>query len=121
MAAILGGEIERLDRLRPNDYAWADKVGWLSALDGRIQEQLLGGTGDFSGYGPETEGEQALLIQGPYADIYLKWLTAQVDLNNLEGARYSASQAAFEAGWAELARWLTRTRSAPARYIRNAL
>ena len=121
MTATLGGEIRRLDRLRPNDYAWADKAGWLSALDGRIQEQLLGGEGEFAGYGPETQEEQALLIQGPYADIYLKWLTAQVDLHNLEGARYSASQASFEAGWAELARWLTRQKIPPARYIRNAL
>ena len=114
MTATIGGEIERLNRLRPNAYEDEDKVGWLSALEGKIQAELLagregaGGEG-FQGYDHTTPHDRALLIQGPYADIYLKWLMAQVDFHNLESDRYNAGMAAFNYAWVDLANWVNRT------------
>lgn len=114
MIATIGGEIERLDRLRPSKYEDEDKVGWLSALDEKIQAELLagregaGGEG-FQGYDHTTPQDRALLIQGPCADIYFKWLLAQVDFHNMESARYNASMAAFNYAWVDLANWVNRT------------
>ena len=46
--------IIRADRLRPNPYTREEKIGWLSALDGMIVEEVLkihqGALENFSGY-----------------------------------------------------------------------
>ena len=106
--------IETCDRLKPNMYDEDVKLAWLSALEGRIVTELLdkhrGCEGvDFTGYDENTPDGTELLIQGPYEDIYVKWLMCQVDFHNAEAARYNNSAAMYNTAWVDLANWVNRT------------
>ena len=106
--------IEMCDRMRPNKYEDEDKIAWLSALDAKVKAELMdrheGFEGvAFDGYGEGTPADAPLLIQGPYEDIYLKWLFCQIDFHNAEIARYNNSVAMYNFGWQDLANWMNRT------------
>lgn len=114
MALTIARVIEQLDRMKPNKFDDDDKIRWLSALDGKIFEELFRdheGLDDieFEPYGEETSGETELLVQGPYEDIYLKWLFAQVDRAHADASRYSNTMRVYNYAWADLANWVNRT------------
>ena len=105
--------LEQCDRMKPSKYDDEDKIAWLSALEGKIVEELLRkheGFEDvaFSGY-DESSGDAFLLIQGAYEDIYLKWLFCQIDFANAETTRYNNSMGMFNFAWVDLANWINRT------------
>lgn len=96
--------ITQADHLKPNMYEEADKIRWLSRLDGRIYEEIIcthkyneGETPvTFDGYGPD-DGETELLVGAPYDELYVHWLEAQIDYNNMEYDGFNNTNAVFEA------------------------
>lgn len=69
--------IELVDRLKPNQYGSADKLRWLSELDGAVWHEIWSAhetaVPAFTGYGPEADLDgTALLIGWPYDEIY-RW------------------------------------------------
>ena len=94
--------IGQVDALYFNTFSYADKVRWLSRLDGIIQNQIMdthegGNARSFSGYGPDTDPAQQLLVQPPYDAMYLSWLQAQMELALRETENYNASILTFNA------------------------
>mgnify|MGYP003261247638 CR=1 FL=1 len=99
--------IDKTDTLKPNQYSAADKMDWLSDLDGRImQEVILRHEHDtvmpeFSRY---TSDSDDLLADDVYCDLYIYYLMAKIDFYNAEYVRYNNSSAAFNQVYADYAR-----------------
>lgn len=105
--------IDLCDRQKPNGYSREDKIHWLSKLDGMIFENVIsrheGGIERFDGYTPETDDGTELLGDDMYADMYVKWLFAQIDFANAEIQRYNNSVGMFNALYDNFTRAYTRT------------
>lgn len=101
------------DMVKPNQYTTAEKVGWLSRLDGRVQREILDahepGKQAFTGYAQEDIDRQ-LLADNPYDEMYPLFLQAQVDYYNAEYARYNNSAELFNTAWTAYADHINRTR-----------
>ena len=90
--------IELVDRLKPNQYGSADKLRWLSELDGAVWHEIWSAhetaVPAFAGYGPETDLDgTALLIGWPYDEIYRWYLEMKIDDANGEMTKYNNSAA----------------------------
>lgn len=106
--------INRIDTIKPNSYTQAEKVRWLSNLDGIIKRKVIdthegGETIVFEGYTESTPLTTELLVPFPYDDIYLKWLETWIDYYNGEYARYNNSVEMYNKAYNEFARYYNRT------------
>lgn len=92
--------LETVDRLKPNQYGSADKLRWLSELDGAVYREILtqhemDGPA-FAGYTPEADLDgTVLLIEWPYDEIYRWYLEMKIDDANGEMAKYNNSAAKY--------------------------
>ena len=104
--------IDICDRQKPNGYTAEDKIHWLSKLDQMIFDEIVsrheGGPDHFDGYREDADGETQLMADDAYADMYVKWLFAQIDFANAEIARYNNSMAMFNALYDGFAKSYTR-------------
>lgn len=106
--------IARADALRPNGFSYAQKLAWLSALDGAVTAEVInthegGEWVRFSGYTESTPPETALLIPPPYDEAYLRHLEAQMDYANGEFDRYNNSNAMYSAVYGAFVSFYNRT------------
>ena len=106
--------INRIDSLKPNTYTQAEKVKWLSNLDGIIKKEIIdthegSDKVHFDGYKDDTPLDTVLLVPFPYDDVYLKWLEAQIDYATGETQRYENSMIAFNSAYSTFARYYNRT------------
>lgn len=106
--------INRIDTIKPNSYTQAEKVRWLSNLDGIIKRKIIdtheGGEAIvFEGYTESTPLTTELLVPFPYDDIYLKWLETWINYYNGEYARYNNSVEMYNTAYNEFARYYNRT------------
>lgn len=105
--------IDRVDALKPNAFERHQKVLWLSQLDGRVQTEIMDAhedsPGEFHGYTDDTDGLTDLLVPPPYDDVYVKWLSAQIDLANREILSFNNEIAVFNATLADFSHYWTRT------------
>ena len=109
--------IARFDILYPNVFPFAEKLRWLSVLDGQIFQDILAACPEnagrtFEGYTVGTDKKTELLASFPYDDIYIKYLAAQSDKINSDVARYVNSAAVFNAAYSEFAAYYNRTHPA---------
>lgn len=92
--------IKRVDDLVPNDYSRAEKINWLSTLDGMLVREVLshyeGGQTEFSGYDKDTDTATELIITAPYDELYILWLESKIDFYNQELDRYNNSAVRFD-------------------------
>ena len=94
--------INAVDNLKPNMYQMPEKIRWLSNLDLRIKNDIYdtheyneGETEtDFDGY-TEEDTEEELLVGAPYDEMYVLWLAAQIDFNNMEYDGFNNTNAMF--------------------------
>lgn len=104
----------RVDGLKHNTYTFAEKVSWLSRLDGKIKAEVIdtheGGEDiDFIEYDQDTSPDTKLLVGAPYDEIYLRWMEAQIDYHNGEIDKYNNSIMMFQASYNEFSRHYNRT------------
>ena len=109
--------IARFDTLYPNEFPYAEKLRWLSVLDGQLFREVLAASPDnrgrtFDGYTIETDKKTELLVPFPYDDLYIKYLAAQCDKIHADVARYANSAAVFNAAFSEFAAYYHRTHPA---------
>ena len=104
--------IDICDRQKPNGYTQEDKIHWLSKLDQMIFDEIIdrheGGVERFDGYSESIDLDTELLADEAYADLYVKWLFAQIDFANAETTRYNNSVAMFNTLYEAYARSYTR-------------
>ena len=92
--------LETVDRLKPNQYGSADKLRWLSELDGAVYREILTqhemDVPAFACYTPEADLDgTVLLIEWPYDEIYRWYLEMKIDDANGEMAKYNNSAAKY--------------------------
>ena len=97
------------DSLAPNSYSTAQKIAWLSDLDGRIYREFLA---RYEGVDPDdpptpyTDGTRTLLVPEPYArDVYGNWLLAKIAEANQEITLFNMHSTLFNSayrGWCDL-------------------
>ena len=112
--------IARYDTLYPNVFPYAEKLRWLSVLDGQIFQDVIAAYPEnagmtFDGYEIATDKQTELLTPFPHDDIYIKYLAAQGDKVNGDAARYVNSAAVFNAAYSEFAAWYNRAHTAAKR------
>ena len=105
--------IDRIDSLKHNTYTVAEKVEWLSLLDGIIKDQIIdthegGEDVVFEGY-TDNDMKKELLVAAPYDVLYIRWLEAQIDYYNGEIARYNNSMQMYQAAYDTYQRHYNRT------------
>lgn len=92
--------IDRLDALMPNTYTEAEKIAWLSALDGLVYDRVLstheGGPESFSPYDTSTARTTVLLVPAPYDDVYLFFMQARILYFNGEIRRQNNASRLFD-------------------------
>jgi hypothetical protein len=110
-----------IGRVKPNQYTEDTLARWLSELDGRVWEDLL------SNYLPDEQmpslpysaGDALtkLLIPFPHEDVYIKWLTAQIDYHNADMDRYNNAMMMFQDAYQGFLDSYTRSHRGKAVYI----
>lgn len=106
--------ITKNDDLKYNDYSDADKISWLSRLDGMVKKQIIDTHEGaervvYSGYDENTDENTELLVQAPFDDIYLRWMEAQIDYHNGEFDKYNNSITMFNTAFTAFANYYNRT------------
>lgn len=106
--------INNIDAIKPNSFEQAEKIKWLSILDGSIKREIIdtheGADGVvFNGYDGNTSLDTELLVSAPYDEVYLRWLEARIDHANNEYAKYNNSSVMFNNSYNEFWRYYNRT------------
>ena len=106
--------IALVDRLKPNKFSVADKVAWLSEIDGLIVRELVEThenppvNGDFGGY-TDDNLEVELIAPYPYDILYRWYLESQIDLGNMEINKYNNSRTLFNNAYLTFTDFYNRT------------
>lgn len=102
--------IDRVDNLLFNTYTDAEKVAWLSRLDERVA-LLVMGTGSAGGpwYNEDTDMDTELLVPSAFDEIYIHWLTAQMNYANGEIEKYNNAIALYNVEYKAYAQWYHRS------------
>ena len=99
----IGEAIDRIDSLKHNIFTLAEKIAWLSRLDGLVKQEILdtceGESVPFAGYDAQTDRNTPLLVGAPHDELYLRYLEAQMDYANGEIDRYNNAIAMFQASF----------------------
>ena len=103
-----------VDRMKPNQYEYTQKVKWLSKLDGMIFQEVIathGGseTTEFAGY-DGVDPDKELLVPFPYdEDLYNFFLQSQIDRENGEMGKYNQTVTLYNNAYRIFADWYNRT------------
>jgi hypothetical protein len=97
----LNEAIAKIDSLKPNQYTFAEKVAWISDVDGRIYRDLITKhenpeekTWD-GPYDEDSSSALVLLAYEPYTDLYIYYMMAMIDQYIGEYTRYSNDMEQF--------------------------
>ena len=107
--------IDKVDLLKPNAFPPEQKKEWLSNLDKKVWHEIyLTHEGQtpvtcFTGYNQDTDTGTKLLVPEPYTDVYLHWMSAQMDLANMESAKYAQNRQLFNAAYQDFGDFWRRT------------
>lgn len=97
--------IELVDLKEPNSYTAAEKVSWLSSLDGKIFEEVIKKYAEYDPeeeFTPYTDGSEDLLIDFPYGeDLYVHYLIAMIAQGNAEVSRYNQQIALYNTAYSQ--------------------
>lgn len=106
-----GNMIDKVDALKPNQYETADKLDWIADLEAAIYTEIVsqheGAPETFNRDDYKSTGAQ-LTVSAPYDDIYLYYLSAQIDLYNRELTSYAQTATLYNTAWDNYSAWYTR-------------
>ena len=105
--------LHRIDTIKPNTYSQAEKIKWLSTLDGMIKTEIIDthkGSENvvFNGYTEDTDLTTVLLVPAPYDEIYLFWLESKIDYWNGEIGKYNNSIVMFNEAYSTFAKYYNK-------------
>lgn len=115
-----------VDDVKPNQYDDDIKIKWLSALEGRIfndvinthmrnYDELIEDTEEETYSYTEFGGldswdmETQLVVPDEYAELYSLYIMAKIDFSNGETDRYQNSSLMFNASYNDFTAWYNRT------------
>lgn len=106
-----GEAIRRVDELEPNQFSDAQKLRWLSNLDGQIYEELVKTHADpireqFEEY---VNLDDELLVPFPYAEGLYNWyLQAMIAAENSETESYEQLRQLYNSALQQFSDWYNR-------------
>ena len=110
----VGEAITKIDALRTNQYTTAQKVDWLSAVDGQIFIEIIKTHHNpdihhFNGYSA-SDTTDVLIVPEPYAeDFYTSFLMMQIDRANAEFEKYNQSVVMYNNALLTFRNWYNKT------------
>jgi hypothetical protein len=112
----IGEAIATLDELKANTYTQVNKTMWLSRLDAMVTENVLKhyeGNEEFvfKGYGDE-DLETELIMPEPFAEAYIRYMSAQIDLHNADYEEYNNTIELFNDMYQQYKNWYNRNHKA---------
>ena len=96
--------IAQVDSMYQNTFDRQDKVKWIDEVEEMIKQDIIDTHED-----PDEKEENKLYSYGPYTDVYLYYIEAQIDKSNGEYDRYSNHMALFNASYQEFENHYHRT------------
>lgn len=105
--------ISRVDAVKPNGYSQAEKIAWLSRIDGTIKKEIIdtheGGEDIvFTGYDLDVDTSTELLVPAPYDEVYIRYLEMQIDYANNEYGKYNNSMVMYNAAYTAYEKYYNR-------------
>lgn len=114
--------INQIDGLKANTYSVADKVTWLSRLDGMIKQDVIDTheCGERIVFVPYTtdDVDDELLVDAPHDEMYIRWLEAQIDYANGEYSKYNNSITMFNTAYNAYQNWYNRHHMPKSHWVR---
>ncbi len=115
--------IGRIDALKPNTFSQSDKIRWISTVDHTVKQQIIdkhegGDDVKFEPYTDATPPDAELLVPAPFDDIYLFWLSAQMDYWNRELDMYNNNMSMYTSAFSEYERHYRRSHMPKARQFK---
>lgn len=102
--------ITLVDAVKPNAFPDDAKVAWLGQIEGRIASEIfLMAPAELRRFRFRTIEEdrfKELLVDPPYDDIYIAYLTAKVDSKNGEFNKLSTAAQSFNRIWNEFSAYI---------------
>ena len=95
--------ITRLDRLKPNSYAYADKLYWLCRLEGMIKREIIDTHEDAEELPGSLSEDDVLIAPPPFDEMYIHYLETQIDYANGEFDRFNNANAMFRSVYSAFA------------------
>lgn len=100
--------IAKVDGLCPNAYTEAQKVAWLSEVDGRVALDISKVTTAPVAYAWPDDGDTALLVPFPYDNMYELYVISKINFHNGEFDQYNATAKVFKDAYDEYAARIRR-------------
>ena len=113
--------ITRADALKPNAVPEAEKIRWLSVLEGMIKDEIADtheGWDEPLSCGELAGPSDTLFAPPPYDDVYVFWLLAKIDFACGEFDAYANSSGAFNSVYSAVADHVNRTKTPKTTEIR---
>lgn len=109
----IGEAIFQTDTLKPNQYSPADKIKWLSEIDGIVKNEIIDTHEGrelitFTPYADDTSLETVLLVPEPYSNVYVLYLFTKIDFNNAEFTRFNNSVIMYNVAYENYAKYYNR-------------
>ena len=109
--------IRTLDELKANTYSTEIKVAWLSRLDNMVTVNVLrhyvgNEEFEFKGYDENADLETELLMPEPFAEAYIRYMSAQIDLHNADYEEYNNTVELFNDMYQQFKNWYNRNHTA---------
>ena len=106
--------ITRVDAVKPNRYKEAQKIAWLGNLEGQIINELVL-THERPAmvvqlvFDENMDTDQQLIAPHPYDEVYTLYLQSQIDLHNMEIAKYNNSKTLYNNAYQTLVDYWNRS------------
>lgn len=105
--------LTRCDALQHNTFSQAQKLQWLSELEGLVHQLILQNReGEpertFPGFDEHTDPATPLAAEEPFAEMYLYFLQSRIHYHNGEPERCNNANAMFRQVWEEYANYVNR-------------
>lgn len=106
--------IARVDAVKPNRFKEAQKIAWLGNLEGQIFNELVL-THECPNpirrivFDENMDTDQQLIVPHPYDEVYILYLQSQIDLNNMEIAKYNNSKTLYNNAYQTLVDYWNRS------------
>jgi len=116
--------IEFVDSVKPNAFSPYQKLVWLGQIEGKIASEIFlmapAELEKFAYKDGVTDGVKELLVDPPYDDIYVAYLTAKVDSKNGEFNRMSTAAQSFNRLWNEFSAYIASLYNPAAGFLEEA-
>lgn len=103
----LGEAIEAAKGMAPNTFSYERLTGWVNALEGRVQTDILLMMPAVR-YDYMSDSGRELMIRSPYDDIYPMWLRSRIEFSRGDPS-YNDSAAMYNSMWMSFAAWFCNT------------